>query len=110
MDPKPGDVLHVGVEASVQFGGSRSLIFRVIKVHDWTTYDGWVWLLGYALDRAGNAVDRREIFVQRAGLKLIAPDAAPVNRRTPPTPPGRASRSGANRKAPTAVSTPRRLR
>ncbi|PZG10935.1 hypothetical protein C1I95_27680 [Micromonospora craterilacus] len=110
MDPKPGDVLHVGVDASVQFGGARSLIFRVIKVWDRPTYDGWLWLIGYALDRAGNAVDRREIFVQHAGLRLLASAAAPVTGRTPPTPPGRAWQSGVSRKAPTAVSTSRRLR
>ncbi|NLU80892.1 hypothetical protein HCA58_21530 [Micromonospora sp. HNM0581] len=108
MNPKPGDVLHVGSDASVQFAGKRSLTFRVIKVCDWTTYDGWVWLLGYTLDRAGNAVDRREIFVQPTGLRLLAPATTPATGRTPPALPSQAGRSGASRKAPTAVSTSRR--
>nr|WP_239098750.1 hypothetical protein [Micromonospora qiuiae] len=108
MDPTPGDVLHVGATASVQFGGDRSLTFRVIKVGDRPTYDGWVWLTGYVLDRAGNAVARREIFVLRAGLKLLVPAAAPVTRRTPPTVRNSAGRSGASRKTP--ITTSRRLR
>ncbi|PYC68311.1 hypothetical protein C7C45_19260 [Micromonospora arborensis] len=110
MFPKPGDVLHVGEGASVQFSRDRSLIFRVIKVCDRPTYDGWVWLTGYSLDRAGNAVDRREVFVQRAGLRLITPTAAPAAARALPAPPGHAGRSGARRKAGTTVSTSRRLR
>ena len=108
MDPTPGDVLHVDAAASVQFSGTRSLIFRVIKVGDRPTYDGWVWLTGYVLDWAGNAVDRREIFVQRAGLRLPAPAGAPVARRTSPTTPRRVAHSGETRKAPTTVSTSRR--
>ncbi|MFF0149922.1 hypothetical protein [Micromonospora sp. NPDC005203] len=95
MDPKPGDVLHIGSGASVQFGGDRSLIFRVIKVCDRPTYDGWVWLTGYSIDRAGNAVERREIFVQRTGLRLITPATAPAAARTLPAPPGHAGRRGA---------------
>lgn len=67
MDLRPGHVLRVGGDASVQFGGDRSSVFRVIKVGDRQTYDGWIWLTGYVLDRAGKAVERREIFVQRAG-------------------------------------------
>ena len=110
MFPKPGDVLHVGSDASVQFCGDRALIFRVIRVCDRPTYEGWVWLTGYSLDKAGNAVDRREIFVQRAGLRLVAPAAAPVAQRTPSTPPGHAGRGGASRKARPTVSTSRSLR
>ncbi|MDM4722124.1 hypothetical protein QTQ03_21960 [Micromonospora sp. WMMA1363] len=110
MDPKPGDVLLVGSDASVQFSGERSLIFRVIKVCDRATYHGWVWLLGYALDRAGNAVDRREIYVQRAGLRQLTSAAAPVTGRTPPAHPGRTGLSAAGRQASTTVPTSRRLR
>jgi hypothetical protein len=69
ITPKPGDVLLIDDEASVQFAGLRYLIFRVTKVDDRTTYRGWVWLKGYALDRRGRAVEQREIFVQRKGLK-----------------------------------------
>lgn len=53
--------------ASVQF--SAPLLFRVIRVHDWSTYDGWAWLDGYELNSAGEAIDRRSIFVQVSGLQ-----------------------------------------
>jgi hypothetical protein len=39
------------------------------KVREGTTYAGWVWLKGYVLNRNGEAVEQREIFVQIAGLK-----------------------------------------
>jgi hypothetical protein len=69
--PKPGDVLLVDDQASVQFAGLRHLIFRVAKVREGTTCHGWVWLKGYVLDRQGDAVEQREIFVQVAGLKPV---------------------------------------
>lgn len=65
--PRSGDVLRVTRAASVQF--VRPLFFRVIRVHDWSTYNGWAWLDGYELDGAGDAVERRSIFVQLAGLQ-----------------------------------------
>lgn len=65
---RAGDVYQVGRNASVQFG-PRPILFRIIREHDWSTYDGWVWLDGYELDPAsGDAVARRSIFVQRDGL------------------------------------------
>jgi hypothetical protein len=67
--PRSGDVLHVTRAASVQF--IEPMFFRVIRVHDWPTYDGWVWLDGYELNPAGEAVDRRSIFVQLAGLRQV---------------------------------------
>jgi hypothetical protein len=70
MLPRPGDVLHVTRAASVQF--SVPIMFRVIRVHaDWITYDGWIWLDGYELSHTGDAVERRSIFVQRAGMRAI---------------------------------------
>ncbi|GGM01690.1 MULTISPECIES: hypothetical protein [Micromonospora] len=69
MLPRPGDVLHVTRAASVQF--RRPLIFRVIKVHDWPTYQGWVWLEGYELDATGDAVSRRSIYVKHEGLRQL---------------------------------------
>ncbi|HEY3008783.1 MAG TPA: hypothetical protein VGJ63_12085 [Micromonosporaceae bacterium] len=69
MLPRSGDVLHVTRAASVQF--VEPLFFRVIRVHDWPTYDGWVWLDGYELNPAGEAVDRRSIFVQVNGLRQV---------------------------------------
>lgn len=69
MLPRSGDVLYVTRAASVQF--VKPLFFRVIRVHDWPTYDGWVWLDGYELNAAGEAVDRRSIFVQVHGLRQV---------------------------------------
>ncbi|MFC7547258.1 hypothetical protein [Plantactinospora sp. GCM10030261] len=82
MLPRSGDVLKVTREASVQF--TVPIFFRVIRVHDWPTYDGWVWLDGYELNTAGDAVDRRSIFVQVAGLRQHRPPV-PVTQRRPPT-------------------------
>ncbi|RKN51353.1 hypothetical protein D7223_04825 [Micromonospora endolithica] len=63
---KAGDLVHLTRAASVQFG--TPITFRVIRVLDWITYDGWVWLNGYELNAKGDAVARRSVFVQRAGL------------------------------------------
>ena len=71
MLPRPGDVLRLDSAASVQFGGNRALIFRVISLDERPTYAGWVWLHGYELDAAGAAVARREVFVQVAGLRPV---------------------------------------
>jgi hypothetical protein len=65
--PRSGDVLRVTKTASVQF--LEPMLFRVIRVHDWQTYDGWAWLDGYQLDSSGDAVERRSIFVQVNGLQ-----------------------------------------
>lgn len=70
MLPRSGDVLHVTRAASVQF--VEPIFFRVIRVHDWPTYDGWVWLDGYELNAAGDAVERRSIFVQVNGLRQLS--------------------------------------
>ncbi|MFC7247168.1 hypothetical protein ACFQO7_32240 [Catellatospora aurea] len=67
--PQPGDLLHITREASVQF--QQSMMFRLIRVHDWTTYDGWVWLDGYQMNAAGDAVERRSFFVQCSGLRFV---------------------------------------
>ncbi|WP_344616708.1 hypothetical protein [Dactylosporangium salmoneum] len=67
MLPRTGDVLRVTKAASVQF--TQPMLFRVIRVHDWQTYDGWAWLDGYQLNTAGDAVERRSIFVQLQGLQ-----------------------------------------
>lgn len=67
-EPKPGDVLLVDGRVSVQFT-VNILIFRLIRVDLRATYDGWVWLLGYSLTPTGEAIEKREIFVQRDGLR-----------------------------------------
>ncbi|WIM96596.1 hypothetical protein ACTOB_000038 [Actinoplanes oblitus] len=81
--PRSGDVLHVTKAASVQF--ASPMLFRVIRVHDWPTYEGWVWLDGYELNSAGDAVERRSIFVQVNGLRPVgkAPDPRARNARQP---------------------------
>lgn len=83
MLPRSGDVLHVGKPASVQFG--TPILFRVIRAHDWQTYEGWIWLDGYELNQAGDAVERRSIFVQIAGLRAVgkAPDPRTRSGRVP---------------------------
>lgn len=88
MLPKAGDVLVVGPAASVQF--TQPMCFRVIRVHDWPTYEGWVWLDGYQLNALGDAVERRSIFVQVHGLRTVGAsparrptNAPPAVRRTP---------------------------
>ena len=80
--PKPGDVVIIGATASVQFAGGRGFLFRVTSVDQKMTYRGWMWLTGYVLSREGLALDRREIFVQRTGLRWgsLGPK---VLRRTP---------------------------
>lgn len=77
MTPRAGDILHVTREASVQF--ATPIFFRVIRVHDWPTYDGWLWLDGYQLNAAGDAVERRSIFVQISGLRTVQ-QTTPPNR------------------------------
>lgn len=78
---KPGDVLLVDGAASVQFGGGRRLLFRVIRVNDGLTYDGWIWLRGYTLDNHYEAVGQRDIFVQVAGIRAAPHRVASVGGR-----------------------------
>jgi hypothetical protein len=81
--PRSGDVIQVTKAASVQF--SSPMLFRVIRVHDWPTYEGWIWLDGYELNASGEAVERRSIFVQVGGLRQVgkAPDPRTRNARQP---------------------------
>ncbi|AEV85773.1 hypothetical protein ACWT_4751 [Actinoplanes sp. SE50] len=74
--PRPGDILRVGSAASVQF--RKPILLRVIQVHDWTTYDGWIWISGYSIDPAGRAIERRTIFVQFDGLRTIPANRLPI--------------------------------
>ncbi|MGC4812514.1 hypothetical protein ACLQ29_18470 [Micromonospora sp. DT228] len=72
MTPRAGDVLRITRACSVQF--LRPFRFRVIRVLDWHTYHGWLWIDGYQLNSAGDATARRSIFVMRGGLvKVTAP-------------------------------------
>lgn len=78
MRSQPGDLLRIDDRASVQFAGDRALIFRVVSVCPKSTYTGWVWLTGYVIDRRGQATDRREIFVQLAGLHRAVSTPSPT--------------------------------
>jgi hypothetical protein len=69
---RTGCVVLVGPDASVQFGAGRGFRFRVIRVHDWrASWEGWAWLDGYVLSAAGDAVERRSIYVLVAGLRAV---------------------------------------
>jgi len=64
--------------SSVQFAGNRALLLRVVNVSQKPTYYGWLWLTGYVLDwTTGDAVEKREIFVQLAGLRPVPVRATP---------------------------------
>ncbi|MGC5289979.1 hypothetical protein [Micromonospora sp. DT231] len=79
---KSGNVLHLTRAASVQF--LRPIFVRVIRLPDWVTYDGWLWIEGYELGPRGEAVVRRSLFVQTAGLiwrDAPIPTARPTARR-----------------------------
>lgn len=82
--PRSGDLLSITRSASAQFS-ARPIRFRVVKVQDWPTPDGWVWMDGYEVDRYGDAVERRAIFVLLRGLRYAAqqlytpPPARPQN-------------------------------
>ncbi|MGW0434640.1 hypothetical protein ACWDV4_19140 [Micromonospora sp. NPDC003197] len=78
MFPRSGDVLRVTRSASAQF--AAPILFRVIRSHDWPTYRGWIWLDGYQLNSAGEAIDRRSIFVRLDGLHTVPPAAAAPGR------------------------------
>ncbi|GAB3813660.1 hypothetical protein GCM10027605_57610 [Micromonospora zhanjiangensis] len=71
LDLRPGQVFRVDRRASVQFGGECALLFRLTAVEQRLTCHGWVWLTGYVLSATGEALEKREIFVQLEGLQLI---------------------------------------
>jgi hypothetical protein len=73
---RAGDVVLVGRAASVQFAGSAGFAFRVVGIDARPTYEGWVWLDGFQLDRQGRPVLRRQIFVREAGLRRPPPRQA----------------------------------
>lgn len=82
--PKSGDVVYLTRAASVQF--IEPIFFRVIRVlDDWVTYDGWMWLDGYQLNTAGEATERRSLFVLIGGVRRMpakSDDLRPGARRT----------------------------
>lgn len=94
--PRSGEVVRLTRAASVQF--ATPLLFRVIRVHDWITYDGWAWLDGYQLNSSGEAVDRRSVFVKVDGIQR-AHVTLPLPRK--------AARGAADRAKPTGQHHPR---
>ncbi|WP_371409514.1 hypothetical protein OG423_08550 [Micromonospora zamorensis] len=74
---RAGDVVLLTTAASVQF--LRPIFVRVIReLPERHTYDGWVWIEGYELNAAGDAVARRELYVMRGGVRFQAQPAAPT--------------------------------
>jgi hypothetical protein len=63
--------------------GPAAITFRVIKVDPAATYEGWMWLDGYQLDPSGTAVDRRQFFVQHAGLRMLTSETSASRTRPP---------------------------
>lgn len=101
--PRAGDVLAVGRDASVQFG-FHPIRFRVIRVmEDETrdTYADWAWIDGYELGANGEAVERRQIFVQPAGLRWVEPVP------DPPARPGRVTARLTNTRNTRPIPRPR---
>jgi hypothetical protein len=67
-----GDVLHLTRAASVQF--IRPISVRVIReLTDRHTYCGWTWIEAYQLNERGEATAKRELYVQRSGLRWLPP-------------------------------------
>lgn len=64
----------------MQFSAESAITMRVIYVNERPTYHGWCWLDGYQLDASGDAVERREIFVQTAGLARVGPSPRRIPR------------------------------
>ena len=64
--PRSGEIVVVTRAASVQF--QQPIRLRVIEVEQRTTYPGWAWLHGYQLNDVDEAVERRSVFVELAGL------------------------------------------
>ncbi|PTA45280.1 hypothetical protein [Micromonospora sp. RP3T] len=67
---RTGDLLRLDRAASVQF--CRPITVRVIReITDRQTFDGWTWIEVYELDGNGDAVAKRELFVQPIGLRWL---------------------------------------
>ncbi|WP_254909752.1 hypothetical protein [Micromonospora sp. NBS 11-29] len=79
--PAPGTVLHLTRAASPQF--ARPIMARVIRVREWSTFDGWRWIDVYQLAPDGSAIARRTLFVRLAGVRSQNPPPAPQRRSSP---------------------------
>lgn len=85
-DIRPGRIYHVGADCGVPHG-FRPIHFRVIAVGQESTWAGMAFLEGYELDRHGQGVARRRIYVIVAGLVDVTGTYPRVARRPRNTPP-----------------------
>jgi hypothetical protein len=71
--PKANQLLRITRAASEQFVAVEPFNFRVIATHIYgSTPHGCAWIDGYQLDHHGDALERRSLFVQLAGLITVA--------------------------------------
>lgn len=70
--PVTGEVVAITGACSVQFAGQHFLMRIIHTFSNWSTPEGWVWLTGYVLDKDMQALHRRELLVQVAGLSFVA--------------------------------------
>ncbi|MET7948172.1 hypothetical protein [Micromonospora sp. NPDC005324] len=68
---RAGDLIRLSRSASPQF--VRPITVRVIReLTDRHTYHGWTWIEAYELGPDGSARAKRELFVLREGVDLLA--------------------------------------
>lgn len=89
-DLRPGDVLVIDRAASVQF--TTPFLFRLIKVHDRESYEGWCWIDGFVLDDRGRDGERRTLYVQFRALTVA--DRGPMPQASRPAPANRGRFAG----------------
>lgn len=66
-----GQLLALDRAASPQFTGDGIQLRLIRVVHEWQSgYDGWIWLDGYEMNSAGEATERRSVYVCAAGIRL----------------------------------------
>ncbi|MEV4658891.1 hypothetical protein [Micromonospora sp. NPDC049301] len=78
---RSGDLLRLTRAASPQY--VRPIVVRVIRVLDWPTYQGWLWIDAYELDSKGDAVARRSLYVLVEGVQWMATPPPPTITRRP---------------------------
>jgi hypothetical protein len=83
--PRSGDVVRLD---ACDDGGANvpwsfaPILYRIIRVHDWPTWEGTVWLDGYALNRNGDAAERRSVYTRIDGIHPVH-GIDPMRRNTP---------------------------
>ncbi|MET8310411.1 hypothetical protein [Micromonospora sp. NPDC005173] len=78
---RSGDLLRLTRAASPQY--VRPIVVRVIRVLDWPTYHGWLWIDAYELNSKGDAVARRSLYVLVEGVHWMAVPTPPATTRRP---------------------------